>query len=590
MVAPVSADSSSPQHAPASFRRLVQLARPEAPLIAVATVALFISSGLTLVAPQGIRVLMDAVTRSDGQQVLDRTVLALFGVFAVTAVFSFLRAYLFTLAGERVVARLRKTLFQNLVRQEVGFFDGERTGELLNRLGADTGVLQNSVTVNVSMALRYAVQVLGSLVVLLWTSWQLTVLMMAVVPVVAVGAVVFARTVRRLSRETQDALASANEVAEEVLGNIRTVRSFAREPQEVGRYTGRIDRAFALGRTAARAYGVFQGALGLAGYFAVAVVLWYGGTLVLRGALSVGDLTAFMLYTLYLAFALASLSSLYGDFNRAIGASARVFHLLDRQAGVVKEGGQRLTSLRGAVRLEGVTFAYPSRQDVNVLHDVTLELQPGKVLALVGPSGGGKSTVAALISRFYDPNAGRVLLDGEDIRELDTAWLREQVGMVAQEPVLFAASIRENILYGNPSATTEQVEAAARAANAHEFIRAFPQGYETLVGERGVRLSGGQKQRIAIARALLKDPRILVLDEATSALDAESEHLVKQALERLMQGRTVLVIAHRLSTVQSADRVVVVQGGRVVESGRHDELVALGGVYRRLVEHQFAHA
>jgi ATP-binding cassette subfamily B protein len=412
--------------------------------------------------------------------------------------------------------------------------------------------------------------------------------MLSVVPVVAIGAVVFGRTVRSLSKRTQDALAAASSVAEETVGNIRTVRSFAREEQEVRRYGARVDEAFALGRKQAATYGAFQGFGAFAAGTAVSVVLWYGGTLVIHGAMSAGELTSYMIYTLYLAFDLGGLSSVYADFMRALGASERVFELVDRVPGVVNVTGHRLDRVEGRMRLEGLTFAYPTRPETNVLQSVDLELEPGRVLALVGPSGGGKSTVAGLIARLYDPQSGRVTLDGTDIRDLDTLWLREQIGAVAQEPVLFAATIEENILYGRPGATHAEVEAAARAANAHAFIEAFPDGYRTLVGERGVRLSGGQKQRIAIARALLKNPRILVLDEATSALDSESEHLVQEALDRLMHGRTVLVIAHRLSTVKDADRVVVIEHGSVAESGSHEELVARDGVYRRLVERQFA--
>ncbi|MFN7144491.1 MAG: ABC transporter ATP-binding protein [Myxococcota bacterium] len=572
----------------ADWKRLVGLARPEVGTLVVATFALAAGSAGTLVAPQGIKVLMDAVQKPDGRAILDEAVLALLGVFLLVGVFGFLRAWLYTLAGERVVARLRKALYANVVRQEVGFFDAQRTGELLNRLSADTGILQNSVTVNISMALRFGLQAVGSLVVLFWTSWKLTGLMLGVVPFVAIGAVLFARSVRSLSKQTQDALAGATSVAEETLGNIRTVRSFAREDQEVRRYDAKVDEAFDLGRKLALTYGAFQGAMGFAAYAAIALVLWYGGGLVMDGAMSVGDLTAFMLYTLFLAFSLGGISGLFADFNKALGASERVFELLDRVPGVVNADGRRLDRVDGRVTFEGVDFAYPTRPDAPVLAGVDLEMEPGRVLALVGASGGGKSTVAALLARLYDPTAGRVLLDGVDLRDLDTRWLREQIGAVAQEPVLFAASIADNIRYGRPDATQAEVEAAAKAANADTFVRGFPEGYATMVGERGVRLSGGQKQRIAIARALLKDPRILVLDEATSALDAESEHLVQEALERLMVGRTVLVIAHRLSTVRDADRVVVVEGGRVVEAGTHDDLVTRDGAYRRLVERQFA--
>jgi ATP-binding cassette subfamily B protein len=569
------------------LRRLLALAKPERTLLAIASLALLADGALTLVAPQGLRILLDEVTRGHDRRVLDRTVVALLALFAVSAVFTFSRAYLFTLAGERFVARLRRQLFSHIVGQEIGFFDTQRTGELINRISADTQVVQNSVTVNVSMALRNLLQTLGSIAILMWTSPRLTLFMLAIVPVVALGAMFFARTVRRLSKKTQDALAAANAVAEETMSNIRTVRSFARETLERSRYDERISESFDLGRRLARTYGLFQGAIGFAGSLAIAVVLWYGGTLVLAGAMSVGVLTSFMLYTLYLAFALASLTQLYGDFNRAIGASGRVFELLDRQAEIESDAGQMLGEVRGEMRFADVGFAYPARPDSRVLSGVDLVLEPGRVLALVGRSGSGKSTIAALMARFYDPSSGDITFDGHALRTLSPTWLRAQIGTVAQEPVLFAASIADNIRYGRLTASTSEIEAAARAANAHEFISEFSEGYDTLVGERGVRLSGGQKQRVAIARALLKDPRVLILDEATSALDGESEHLVHEALERLMQGRTVLVIAHRLSTVRGADEVVVLQNGRIVERGRHDELAQKNGPYRRLVEHQF---
>ncbi len=570
------------------WRRLVSLARPETGLLAWGTLALFVGSGLTLVFPKGIGILMDAVLKPDGKAIMDAAIAVLFVVFIFSAFASFFRAYFFTLAGERVVARLRKDLFGSIIRQEIGFFDGQRTGELVNRLAADTGVLQNSVTVNISMALRFTLQGVGCVAILFWTSWRLSLVMLAIVPVVAVGAVVFGRTVRTLSRKVQDALAAAAEVAEESVSNVRTVRAFAREEGEVHRYGVRIDEAFGLGRRLAIAYGAFQGAGGFAAYAAIAGVLWYGGTLVIAGEMGVGDLTSYMLYTLFLAFALGGLSSIYSDFNRAIGASERVFELIDRAPGVVNTAGRRLAEVHSRMALKDVRFNYPTRPEVAVLKDVSLSLEPGKVLALVGPSGGGKSTVASLLLRLYDPDAGVVSLDGVDVRELDTVWLREQIGIVAQEPVLFATTIADNIRYGRPNASGAEVEAAANAANAHTFILAFPEGYATIVGERGVRLSGGQKQRVAIARAILKDPKVLVLDEATSALDAESEHLVQEALDRLMRGRTTLVIAHRLSTVKDADRVVVIDGGRVAEAGTHDELILRDGVYKRLVERQFA--
>ncbi|MBN94544.1 MAG: ABC transporter permease [Deltaproteobacteria bacterium] len=584
--------------------RLLALARPEARTLVLATLALTVGAGLTLSYPYLVKLIVDGVLTVQPAEGLGpgasaapslaalsvrTSVVLLVALFLVGAVATSIRAYLFTVSGERVVARLRQQLYEALVHQEIAFFDEHRTGELCNRLASDTTVLQNAVTVNLSMLLRYGLMGFGSLCILTFTSLRLTLVMLSVVPFVIFGARIYGRLVRKVSREYQDALARSTEVAEETLAGIRTVRAFAREEAESRRYGRAIDDSFLLARRRAGLGAGFSGFATFAGYGAIGVVLWSGGSMLANGALTVGSLSAFLMYTVTLAFSLAALSGLWEDFMKAIGASERVFELLDRAPGVVA-GAARLDQVEGDIQFEAVAFGYPSRPEVPVLSKLDLTLSPGEVVALVGSSGAGKSTVAALVSRFYDPQEGRVLLDGHDYRDLEASWLREQVGVVAQEPVLFATTISENIRYGRHDATDEQVEAAARAAHAHDFIAAFPQAYETLVGERGVRLSGGQKQRVAIARALLKDPRILILDEATSALDAESEHLVQEALGRLMEGRTTLVIAHRLSTVKEADRVVVLDEGRVVQEGPHDTLVVQGGLYQQLVRRQFSAA
>jgi ABC transporter fused permease/ATP-binding protein len=571
-----------------NVRRLLSLAAGEWRAISLGTVFLFLGSFATLAFPRVMGGLVDEALQTGTNRDLDRLAILMIVVFAVQGVATGLRAWVFTLVGERVVTRLRSDVYRHLMNQEIAFFDSRRTGELLNRLSSDTSVLQNSVSVNISMFLRNLVGVLGGIVLLLLSSPLLTALMLSVVPAVALGAVWFGRVVRRLSREVQDALARAGEVAEETIAAVRTVRAYNREPMEAGRYSSAVNDSFQLSARRASAVAWFSGAASFAGYAALAIVLWFGGRMVMDGSMTVGELTSFMVYTLMVAFSLAALAGLYSDFNRAVGAADRVFDLLEREPELAAPGGEKPAEVQGLVELRNVQFTYPARPEVEVLKGVSLRLQPGTVTALVGASGGGKSTIAALLCRFYDPTGGEILLDGRPLTTLDPVWLRDQIAVVEQEPTLLSTSIAANIRYGNPDASDEEVLEAARTANALDFVQRFPDGIHTQVGERGVQLSGGQKQRVAIARAVLKSPRILILDEATSALDAESEHLVREALERLMVGRTTLVIAHRLSTVREADQVAVIQLGELNEIGTHAELLKHDGQYRRLVERQLA--
>ena len=554
----------------------------------MATFSLLIASGIALLYPQAARIIVDDVLGDGAEYDMTMVGLILLALFLVQSFFVGLRHFLFSVVGDRIVADLRKSLYGAIIGREMGFFDANRTGELTSRLASDTQLVQNAVTNNLSMALRYGVQALGGIIILFVTNFRLSLVMTVVLPVVLVVAIGYGRRVRRLSRKVQDAIADSTSVAEESIGGIRTVRSFGREPREQIRYGQSVEESFRLARIRAILGGLFSGGVSFLAYATVAVILWYGGLLVMDGIMTGGELTAYVLYVLFVAFSLGVLSGLWTDFAKAVGAAERVFGLIDAAQPVPAEeepdDGPAIEE--GNLCFEGVHFAYPTRAEITVITDLSFQLDAGQKLALVGPSGSGKSTVAALVSRFYEPTGGSITIDGVDLKDFGEEELRRAVAMVAQEPDLFTGSIAENVRFGRPDASDDEVEEALRAANAWEFVGAFTDGTDTAVGERGVRLSGGQKQRIAIARALLKDPKILILDEATSALDVESEALVQDALERLMVGRTTLIIAHRLSTVAAADWVLVLQDGQVIERGPHAELIERGGHYARMVEMQ----
>lgn len=569
-----------------NVRRLLTMALPEWRRLVPGTLFLVIGSAAGLYFPQLAREILDASLEAGSSAQVDRAALILAVAFIVQGVAGALRYMLFTEAGEHIVTRLRAQIFDALLRHDIAFFDERRTGELLSRISNDASILQNTVSVNVSMALRNGLTVIGGLVLLWLTSARLTLIMITVIPAVVLGAIFFGRLVRRLSYLAQEELAGATAQAEEALSGIRNVRSFAQEPWASERYEHGLRGYFDTIKKSIRWMAVFTGTASIAGYLSIAIVVWYGGRLVLDGSLSAGDLTQFILYTLLVAVSVGMLGSLYGDFMKARGAAQRVFEIVDATPSIPLTGGKVLDEVLGNLEFNDVHFAYPTRPDAKVLEGIDLEVRAGQVVALVGESGAGKSTIAALIRRFYDIDSGVISLDGHDIRTLDPSVLRAHIGTVDQEPVLLSASIAENIRFGAPDASDQAVRDAAEQANALDFVTAFPDGFDTVVGERGAQLSGGQKQRIAIARALLKDPQILIFDEATSALDAESEYQVQQALDRLMQGRTVILIAHRLSTIMGAHRVYVLGEGKVIEYGEPAALIADGGAFQALVERQ----
>ncbi|MGH7699879.1 MAG: ABC transporter ATP-binding protein [Gemmatimonadales bacterium] len=573
---------------PRAFVQLWPRVRPHRWTLALASVFLVASAAISLAFPLVVRHLLDAAFQLKDGALLNRIGLLLAVLFTGQAGLNFGQAYLLSAVGERVVARLRRDLFDHLLGLPPGFFAERRTGELTSRLSADIGTLQSLVSHQVSELSRQVLLLVGGVMMLVLTHPRLTGTTLAVVPIVVGTAWFFGRRLRRISTGVQDQVAEATAVAEEAFSQIRTVQSFVQEPGESGRYGRKMDEVIRAALHRAVVRGTFFAAITLAMFGGVTVVLWQGGRLVLGGTLTAGTLVSFLLYTITVAAAVGTLAGLFSSYQEAVGAARRVFELLATRPVVADPPAPRPLPrpVRGDVEFHDVTFRYHP-DSPPALEEVSLRLAPGEVVALVGPSGAGKTTLANLIPRFWDVSVGRISLDGVDIREMRLADLRGIVGIVPQEPALFSGTVAENIAYGRAGAAQADIEAAARAAHAHEFIARLPHRYDTLVGERGVKLSGGQRQRVAIARALLKDPAVLILDEATSSLDTVSERLIEEALERLLKGRTTLIIAHRLSTVRRADRLCVLDHGRLVEEGTHDDLLARGGLYARLYQRQF---
>jgi len=570
------------------LRALLPYLAPYSGRMILALFALLIAAGAMLALPQALKNVIDKGFSTANAAAIDRYFLLLLLAAFVFAAFASLRFYLVGWIGERVVADIRSAVYRRVIHMDPAFFEVTKTGEVLSRLTTDTSLIQSLSGVGLSILLRSTVSFVGSLVLLLLTSLKLALIIFALIPAVLVPMLLFGRRVRRLSRASQDRVADTSGLAGETLNAIQTVQAFTLEDLQQRRYDSAVEDSFRTGIRRMRVRAWMIAAAVVCVFSAVTLVLWLGARSVLHGTMTGGELAQFLSYAIFMATAVTSLSEMWGEVQRAAGAMERTVELLESRPSIrTPENPIALNVPTGQIRFEHLSFNYPSRPDTRALDDFHLDISSGETVAFVGPSGAGKSTAFQLLLRFYDPSSGRILIDGLDIALASPSAVRGQIGLVPQETMIFGASARENIRYGRPDASDAEIEDAARAAAADEFITRLPEGYDTFLGERGARLSGGQKQRIAIARAILKNPPILLLDEATSSLDSESERLVQDALERLMRNRTTLVIAHRLATAINSDRIVVIDRGRIVGTGRHDELLRDNALYARLAELQF---
>ncbi|MCL5997966.1 MAG: ABC transporter ATP-binding protein/permease [Chloroflexi bacterium] len=566
--------------------RLLRYIKPYRLHIAVAAVLFLVSTGLFLVFPLVSGQLVNAVTGTPGTLDAGQLIGLLIGLFVLRAVADIFSQYLVSRAGESVTFDLRMDVYRQLQSLGLSFYASRRTGELMSRLSSDVSVVRLALVNNIATLLSNILTLVGSVVFIVAVNWRLTLVVLLVFPLATFIARFYSRSLRPLSTQVQDRLAESNAIAEEAISGVRVVKAFGREAYEVQRFKGVARSFFDASLRLARLRATFGPLIGLMFFFALVGILWFGSQEVTAGRLKAGDLVSFLLYGGVVAGGVGALVTVFTQFQEAIGATKRIFEILDTPSDVAEAPSARSIGVaQGRVSFDHVSFAYEN--NIAVVHDIALDIAPGEILALVGPSGAGKSTLFNLIPRFYDPSSGCVKLDDVNLRDITVASLRANIAIVPQDTLLFSGSVRDNILYGRLDATEAEMIDAARSANAHQFVTELPQGYDTLVGERGVRLSGGQRQRIAIARAILKNPRILLLDEATSSLDSESEGLVQEALGRLMHGRTTIIIAHRLSTVQIAHRIAVLDKGNLVELGTHDELMARGGLYHRLYSLQF---
>ena len=569
---------------------LAQFLKPYSGRIGIFLFALVFTAVVTLSIGQGLRLVIDQGFSEQSQQHLNSAILFILLASALMAVGTYIRFYLISWLGERVSADIRSAVFNHVVHLHPAFFETNRSGDIMSRLTSDTTLLQSIIGSSVSIALRSVISFTGALIMLLITNLKLSLIIMLAVPLVLMPILIFGRKVRNLSRESQDSIADVGSYAGEVIQHIKTVQSFTQETQEKNAFSREVERAFDVAKRRVSQRAILMAVVIMLVFSALSVMLWVGGSDVINGTMTGGELGAFIFYAILMATGVASLSEVYGELQRAAGATERLMELLHAEndiliAAKVAVEAKDLTPVLG---FKNLRFCYPSRPQQPALDDFSLRIEEGKIVALVGPSGAGKSTLFDLIQRFYDPQKGGIFFGGRNIKDLYPTDLRQQIAVVQQQPTLFTGDVMYNIRYGKPEATDEQVMAAATAAHADEFIRHLPDGYQSDLGEQGVRLSGGQRQRIAIARALLKDPRVLLLDEATSALDAESEYMVQLALDKLMKGRTTVIIAHRLATILHADLIVVMDQGRAVATGSHNDLLSSCELYGRLAKLQFS--
>jgi len=571
---------------------LLQFLKPYRLRIGIFLIALVFTAMVTLSVGQGLKLVIDQGFSQQSQDHLNTAIIFILVASGLMALGTYVRFYLISWLGERVSADIRTAVFNHLVNLHPAFFETNRSGDIMSRLTSDTTLLQSIIGSSMSIALRSSISFTGALIMLLITNLKLSLIILLAVPLVLMPILVFGRSVRKLSRESQDSIADVGSYAGEVIQHIKTVQSFTQEQQEKSAFGAEVERAFVVAKRRVSQRAVLIAVVILLVFSALSVMLWVGGSDVINGTMTGGDLGAFIFYAVLMATGVASLSEVYGELQRAVGATERLMELLQADNQILAPQSATLSAadLDPVIELHNLSFRYPSRPEQPALKDFSLRIEKNQIVALVGPSGAGKSTIFDLIQRFYDPQQGRLCFGGTDIRELYPQDLRRQIAVVQQQPTLFTGDVMYNIRYGNPEASDEQVMAAAVAAHADDFIRRLPDGYASDLGEQGVRLSGGQRQRLAIARALLKDPRILLLDEATSALDAESEYRVQLALDKLMKGRTTVIIAHRLATILHADQILVMDAGQPVAQGTHQSLLASCPLYERLAKLQFSSA